>query len=53
MLKSYRPIALLNIIKKIFELVIARRLSKLAETNSLLPKTQISVRANRFAETVL
>jgi hypothetical protein len=37
-LKSYKLIALLNIMGKIFELVIARRLSKFTEINSLLPK---------------
>ena len=51
--KSYRPIALLNTIGKIFELVIARRLSKLTEINSLLPETQMGARAGRSAETAL
>jgi len=37
--KLYRPIALLNTIRKLLELVIAYRLIDLAETNNLLLET--------------
>ncbi len=51
--KAYRPIALLNTMGKLLELVIGRRLSELAETNGLLPDTQMGARKGRSAETVL
>jgi hypothetical protein len=38
---------------KILELVIARKLSKLAENNNLLSEIQIEVRKRRSIETVL
>jgi len=37
--KAYRPVALLNTLGKALESVIARRLSYMAETHQLLPKT--------------
>ena len=52
-LKSYRLIALLNIIKKLLELVIAYRLMDLAETNNLLLETQIEARKGRSVEITL
>jgi exonuclease III len=51
--KSYRPIALLNTIGKLLERVIASRISQLAETNSLLPETQMGARPGRSAETAI
>jgi exonuclease III len=51
--KAYRPIALLNTMGKLLELVMGRRLSELAETNGLLPDTQMGARKGRSAETAL
>ena len=51
--KTYKSIALLNIMRKILELVIAKRLTRLAEINNLLPPTQMGARAGRSAETAL
>lgn len=39
--KAYRPVALLNTIGKIFDLIIARRISYAAETHGLLPQTHL------------
>jgi retron-type reverse transcriptase len=50
---AYRPIALLNSMGKILELVMSRKLSKLAENNDLLPETQIGARKGRSTETAL
>ena len=49
----YRPIALLNTIGKLLEIIIARRISELAETNNLLLETQIGVRRGRLIEIAL
>jgi hypothetical protein len=51
--KAYRPIALLNTIGKILELVMARKLSQLVEENDLLFETQIGARKGRSTETAL
>lgn len=37
--KSYRPIAILNTIGKIFETIMAQRLSYMTEVHQLLPTT--------------
>jgi exonuclease III len=50
---AYRPIALLNSMGKILELVMSRKLSKLAENNDLLPETQMGARKGRSTETAL
>lgn len=41
---SYRPIALLNTISKLMEYIMAKRLSYLAETHNLLPRTHMGAR---------
>jgi len=51
--KTYKSIALLNIMRKILELVIAKRLTRLAEINNLLSSTQMSAKAEKSAETAL
>jgi hypothetical protein len=51
--KGYRPIALLNIIGKVLEKIIATRLSEAAEAHKLLPKQQIGVRKGRTINTAL
>ena len=51
--KAYRPIALLNSMGKILELIIARRLSQLAETHNMLPQTQMGARKGRSTDTAL
>ena len=50
---SYRPIALLNTMGKLLEIIMARRISELAETNNLLPETQMGARRGRSTETAL
>ena len=51
--KAYRPIALLNTLGKLLERVLASRLSQLAETNNLLPDSQMGARPGRSAETAI
>jgi exonuclease III len=51
--KSYRPVALLNTMGKLLELVMARRITELAETHGLLPDSQMGARKGRSAETAL
>jgi hypothetical protein len=51
--KIYRLIALLNILKKALEAVIAERIRFAAETHALLPNTQIGGRRIRSTETAL
>jgi hypothetical protein len=48
--KSYRPIALLNTIRKILDAVIARRISFAVEMHSLLPAEHMSSRKERSTE---
>jgi Reverse transcriptase (RNA-dependent DNA polymerase) len=50
---AYRPIALLNTMGKILELVMSRKLSLLAESNGNLPETQMGARKGRSTETAL
>ncbi|KAK1485910.1 zinc knuckle, partial [Colletotrichum abscissum] len=51
--KAYRPIALLNMVGKIMDAVIARRLSYLAETHGLLPDSHMGGRRRRSTEHAL
>lgn len=41
---SYRPIALLNTLSKLLEFMLAKRISYLAETHKLLPRTHLGAR---------
>lgn len=50
---AYRPIALLNTMGKVLESVIAKRISKLAETHSLLPDSQYGARPGMSTEAAL
>ncbi len=50
---SYRPIALLDTLGKMFETVIAARLRDCAEANNLLPEEQTGARQGRSVETAL
>ena len=52
-LKAYRPITLLNTLGKVFESVLARRISAMAEQHMLLPQEQMGARKNRSTETAL
>jgi hypothetical protein len=47
---GYRPIALLPTIGKVIEAIVAKRVTKAAEANNLLPKEQIGNRAHRSTE---
>src|SRR5271163_4584705 len=51
--KAYRPIALLNIMGKILELVMTRKLSQLIENNNLLSETQMGARKGKSTEMTL
>jgi len=51
--KAYRPIALLDTIGKVFEKILALRLSALAEDRMLLPRAQMGARKGRSAQTAL
>jgi exonuclease III len=51
--KAYRSIALLDTLGKVFETIIAKRLSFLAERYHLLPDQQMGARKNRSVETAL
>ncbi len=51
--KAYRPIALLDTLGKALETVISKRLSRLAESYSLLPQQQMGARKGRSVETAL
>ncbi|ODM23022.1 hypothetical protein SI65_00611 [Aspergillus cristatus] len=48
--KAYRPIALLNTIRKALEAVIASRISYMVEAHSLLPQTHVGGRRGRSCE---
>lgn len=50
---AYRPRALLNMLGKMLELIIARRISDLAERWELLPDTQYGARPGISTETAL
>ena len=49
----YRPIALLNTVEKVLKIIIATKLSDLAEANMLLPCAQIRGRRGRSTTTAL
>ncbi len=51
--KTYKSIALLNILSKALESVIARRINDLAKTHDLLSVNQMKERKNRNCETIL
>jgi len=50
---SYRPIALLNTLRKFLKAVISNRIKFTAETYDLLLDTQYRARTNRAIETAL
>lgn len=50
---AYRPIALLNSMGKLLEIVMARRIAELAETWALLPDAQMGARRGRSTLTAL
>jgi len=50
---SHRPIALLNTIAKMQEFILARRISYLAETHNLLPRTHMGARRAASTEHAL
>ncbi len=52
-LKAYRPIVLLNILGKVLEVIIAKRIRFLAETHALLLSTQIGARKQRSIDIAL
>lgn len=51
--KAYRPIALLNTIGKLMDVIIARRISYVTEEHQLLPDTHIGCRKGRSTEHAL
>jgi hypothetical protein len=51
--KAYRPIALLNMLGKVLEKIVARCISALVEEHGLLPTTQMGVRPGRSPITTL
>lgn len=51
--KAYRPIALLNTLGKVFESIIGKRITYLAEVHHLLPETQMGARRGKSTETAL
>ena len=51
--KVYRPIALLNIMKKILKSIMTQRLINMAETDDLLPHNQMRARRGREIDTAL
>ncbi|KAI1005378.1 hypothetical protein K3495_g2839 [Podosphaera aphanis] len=51
--KAYRPIALLNTMGKLLEKLIAKRISRTAETHHLLPEEQMGARPNRSTVTAI
>jgi Reverse transcriptase (RNA-dependent DNA polymerase) len=50
---AYRPIALLNTLRKVFKAIITRRIRYAVKAYKLLPKTQIKARKGRLTETAL
>jgi hypothetical protein len=52
-IKTYRSIALLNILDKTLKSIVARRISSLAKTHNLLSDNQMNDRKNRSCETAL
>jgi hypothetical protein len=51
--KAWRPIALINTVRKVLESVIARRISSLSEEHSLLPAQHMGARPGRSIETAI
>ena len=51
--KAWRPISLLETLGKVFESIMARRISFLAETYGLLPETHIGGRVGRLCDHTL
>ena len=51
--KGYRPIALLNILGKVMESIMGKKILYLAETYQLLPETQMGARQGKSTETAL
>ena len=51
--KAYRPIALLDTLRKALEAVISIRIREYAEANRLLLEEQIGARKGRLVETAL
>jgi hypothetical protein len=51
--KTYRSIALLNIIEKILEFIMSKKISWIAKTHRLLFDTFMKCRKNRLIETIL
>lgn len=51
--RSYRPIALLETAGKVLEMIMAERLSGLAEEHALLPEEQMGARKGRSTDTAL
>jgi hypothetical protein len=51
--KAYRPIALLNTIGKLMDMVIAKRISYATEVHQLLPRTNIGGRKGRSTDHAL
>ena len=50
---AYRPIALLNMLGKVMESIMSKKITHLAETHRLLPDTQMGARRGRSTETAL
>jgi len=50
---AYRPIALLNTLEKVLEVIISNRIKFIAEAHDLLSDTQYRARTNRATETAL
>lgn len=51
--KRYKPIALLNMLGKAFEFIMAEKITHLAEIYGLLPDTQMGARRGKFTESAL
>lgn len=51
--KAYRPIALLNTMGKVLEIIMAKKITNLAETHKLLPEQHMGARRGRGAESAL
>jgi hypothetical protein len=50
---AYRPITLLNTLKKVLEAIIARRIRYAVKAHKLLPETQMRVRKGKSTEIAL
>ena len=45
--ENYRPISLINVILKLFTLILLNRLAHWCETNNIIPEWQVGFRENR------